>query len=154
VTADLDNMSQFLTGRLVGNVLELSAIDEGQEMLAYVLWSVDNLCIAVWFLPLKGTSQSKLMFKSTVNCPARSFFVLAGALGLFVMLKGRGSGMATTAPARPIGCNHIGWPEESVVCSKRFPNISHEEIQNWSSPSWFLPMFTRRMKAPSQCDSV
>jgi hypothetical protein len=101
-------MSQLSTGRLVRNVLELSGIDKGQEMLVCVLWSVDELCVAVWFVPLKGTSQRKLMFKSTVNCAVGFFFILARAVGVFVMPKGRGSGIATTALAKPTGVTSLG----------------------------------------------
>jgi hypothetical protein len=40
--------------------------------------------------------------------------------------------------------------EESAVYSMKLPKISHAEIQMQSSPKWFLPMFTSRMKRHSQ----
>jgi hypothetical protein len=93
----------FVTGPLVGEVFEVAGVDKGQEALLYVFWGVVESFIAAWFLPLKETYQRAVMFKSAVNYTVGFFFVggvLAAALGLLVVLKGRGSGVAA-APAKP-----------------------------------------------------
>jgi hypothetical protein len=104
-------MWQFVTGPLVGETLELAGVDKGHETLLYLFWGIVESFIAAWFLPLKQTYQREVMFKSAVNYTVGFFFVggvLAAALGVLLVLKGRGAGTSATPPAKAAEYDSIG----------------------------------------------
>jgi hypothetical protein len=101
----------FVTGPLVGETLELAGVDKGQETLLYIFWGIVESFIAAWFLPLKETYQREVMFKSAVNYTVGFFFVggvLAAALGILLVLMGRGAGTSATPPAKAAEYDSIG----------------------------------------------
>jgi hypothetical protein len=96
---------RYITGLIIGEILESIGVDKAQESLLYVLWGVLESFIFSWILPIEQAYQRNVMFHEAINYTVGFYFVggvLAAVFGLIVLLKGSGGGGGAGAAAAAV----------------------------------------------------